>query len=84
MSPDKVDTMIIQAICELRQTGLLSANRHALIRWLSAALLDELDKELNTYAMRVREVRETFVVAYRCLIHATHSCLFAVVRLALP
>jgi nucleolar protein 58 len=33
MSPDKVDTMIIQAI----------------------ALLDELDKELNTYAMRVRE-----------------------------
>ena len=32
-SPDKVDTMIIQAI----------------------ALLDELDKELNTYAMRVRE-----------------------------
>lgn len=33
MSPDKVDTMIIQAI----------------------SLLDELDKELNTYAMRVRE-----------------------------
>lgn len=32
-SPDKVDTMIIQAI----------------------ALLDELDKELNTYTMRVRE-----------------------------
>jgi nucleolar protein 58 len=32
-SPDKVDTMIIQAI----------------------ALLDELDKELNTYSMRVRE-----------------------------
>ncbi|XP_028556174.1 probable nucleolar protein 5-2 [Dendrobium catenatum] len=32
-SPDKVDTMIIQAI----------------------GLLDELDKELNTYAMRVRE-----------------------------
>ena len=32
-SPDKVDTMVIQAI----------------------ALLDELDKELNTYAMRVRE-----------------------------
>ncbi|KAL0445742.1 UNVERIFIED_CONTAM: putative nucleolar protein 5-2, partial [Sesamum latifolium] len=32
-SPDKVDTMIIQAIC----------------------LLDDLDKELNTYAMRVRE-----------------------------
>jgi len=32
-SPDKVDTMIIQAI----------------------ALLDELDKELNTYIMRVRE-----------------------------
>jgi len=32
-SPDKVDTMIIQAI----------------------SLLDELDKELNTYAMRVRE-----------------------------
>jgi nucleolar protein 58 len=33
MSPDKVDTMIIQAI----------------------SLLDELDKELNTYAMRSRE-----------------------------
>lgn len=32
-SPDKVDTMIIQAI----------------------ALLDDLDKELNTYSMRVRE-----------------------------
>lgn len=32
-SPDKVDTMVIQAI----------------------ALLDELDKELNTYSMRVRE-----------------------------
>ncbi|GAB4835904.1 Ribosomal RNA processing protein 1 A [Ancistrocladus abbreviatus] len=32
-SPDKVDTMIIQAI----------------------GLLDDLDKELNTYAMRVRE-----------------------------
>jgi nucleolar protein 58 len=32
-SPDKVDTMIVQAI----------------------SLLDELDKELNTYAMRVRE-----------------------------
>lgn len=32
-SPDKVDTMIIQAI----------------------ALLDELDKELNTYSMRVKE-----------------------------
>jgi nucleolar protein 58 len=32
-SPDKVDTMVVQAI----------------------ALLDDLDKELNTYAMRVRE-----------------------------
>jgi len=32
-SPDKVDTMIVQAI----------------------ALLDDLDKELNTYSMRVRE-----------------------------
>ena len=32
-SPDKVDTMVIQAI----------------------GLLDDLDKELNTYAMRVRE-----------------------------
>jgi len=32
-SPDKVDTMIVQAI----------------------ALLDDLDKELNTYCMRVRE-----------------------------
>lgn len=32
-SPDKVDTMIVQAI----------------------GLLDELDKEINTYAMRVKE-----------------------------
>lgn len=32
-SPDKVDTMIIQAI----------------------SILDDLDKELNTYAMRVKE-----------------------------
>lgn len=32
-SPDKVDTMIVQAV----------------------ALLDDLDKELNTYAMRARE-----------------------------
>jgi nucleolar protein 58 len=32
-SPDKVDTMIVQAI----------------------GLLDELDKEVNTYSMRVRE-----------------------------
>ena len=32
-SPDKVDTMVVQAI----------------------GLLDDLDKELNTYAMRVRE-----------------------------
>jgi nucleolar protein 58 len=34
-SPDKVDTMIVQAV----------------------ALIDDLDKELNTYAMRAREVR---------------------------
>ena len=34
-SPDKVDTMIVQAI----------------------GLLDDLDKELNTYAMRLKEVR---------------------------
>merc|ERR1719155_130600 len=32
-SPDKIDTMIVQAV----------------------SLLDDLDKELNTYAMRVRE-----------------------------
>ena len=32
-SPDKIDTMIVQAI----------------------ALLDDLDKELNTYSMRVKE-----------------------------
>lgn len=37
-SPDKVDTMIIQAI----------------------ALLDDLDKELNTYAMRVKEWYNSF------------------------
>ncbi len=42
-SPDKVDTMIVQAV----------------------ALLDDLDKELNTYAMRAREV--IFVFLYGCV-----------------
>lgn len=45
-SPDKVDIMIVQAIC----TGYLDV---ALLT--VEALLDDLDKELNTYAMRARE-----------------------------
>jgi len=67
MSPDKVDTMIVQAIgaypvvvlshlrcswscvCQLAHCCSFS------IVSIAAALLDELDKELNTYAMRVRE-----------------------------
>jgi len=57
-SPDKVDTMIIQAIgmllfrlpCRVLRTLLTCACGLVL-----SALLDELDKELNTYAMRVRE-----------------------------
>lgn len=43
-SPDKVDTMIVQAIGKI----CISYLKHT-------GLLDELDKELNTYAMRVRE-----------------------------
>ena len=52
-SPDKVDTMVVQAI----------------------GLLDDLDKELNTYAMRVREWYADFVQAF--LWHASACQLFA-------
>lgn len=45
-SPDKVDTMIVQAI---------SKNLFCLQAYDLLDLLDELDKELNMYAMRVRE-----------------------------
>ena len=59
-SPDKVDTMIVQAI------GMFDFSPSFFFRFLAwgvsvpffsctAALLDDLDKELNTYAMRVRE-----------------------------
>jgi nucleolar protein 58 len=46
-SPDKIDTMVVQAI----------------------GLLDELDKELNTYAMRVREwyVQDVFQQCVSCV-----------------
>lgn len=40
-SPDKVDTMVVQAV----------------------ALLDDLDKEINIYAMRVKVSLESFVCA---------------------
>ena len=61
-SPDKVDTMIIQAIGTLaaafvggdRPLGFMPyASLSA--AWLATALLDDLDKELNKYAMRVKE-----------------------------
>jgi len=62
-SADKVDTMIIQAICTRAHTHQLAACDRPRplcpltrdVRMCSVALLDELDKELNTYAMRVRE-----------------------------
>lgn len=65
-SPDKIDTMVVQAI----------------------GLLDELDKELNTYAMRVRE----WYVAAACASSASvcqadawrHLCVCMQVWLALP
>lgn len=50
-SPDKVDTMVVQAI----------------------GLLDDLDKELNTYAMRVREwygPRRRPVHCAECSVHS--------------
>lgn len=52
-SPDKVDTMIVQAICELYISCLFLRFTHLTI--LLAALLDDLDKELNNYIMRCRE-----------------------------
>ena len=53
-SPDKVDTMIVQAICRSLEP------RSLLWPWLDSspplpALLDDLDKELNNYSMRLRE-----------------------------
>ena len=53
-SPDKVDTMIVQAI----------------------GLLDDLDKELNTYAMRLKEVQPApahRACRWRCCRGATSS-----------
>ena len=55
-SPDKVDTMIIQAICKLPL-----AYKHRLFNYhlgslsVPVALLDDLDRELNNYSMRCRE-----------------------------
>jgi len=62
-SPDKVDTMIIQAICKFLLLSFFPFLSHASLHTsflcppLSSyqALLDDLDKELNTYAMRVKE-----------------------------
>ena len=66
-SPDKVDTMIVQAICT-SPVPIASpfACCNAVVHWgwflclfhvpiSASALLDDLDKELNIYAMRVRE-----------------------------
>lgn len=49
-SPDKVDTMIVQAICMFP-----APTTHMFHFTTPLALLDDLDKELNTYTMRVRE-----------------------------
>jgi nucleolar protein 58 len=46
-SPDKVDTMIVQAICMFLFIILLY---HQCL-----AILDDLDKEINNYVMRCRE-----------------------------
>lgn len=46
-SPDKVDVMIVQAIC--------TYSEYHLSPLICEALLDDLDKEVNTYAMRVKE-----------------------------
>ena len=65
-SPDKVDTMIVQAICKLKEERRLffpvffkfiCRSRYTIFFFfsLNKALLDDLDKELNIYAMRVRE-----------------------------
>lgn len=51
-SPDKVDTMIVQAICEPHP--LVVCFGHTSCASL-VALLDDLDKELNNYSMRLRE-----------------------------
>ena len=70
-SPDKVDTMIVQAIGKcfhhilLLHTCILSPSLPLSLflspilppplALFSPALLDDLDKELNNYAMRLRE-----------------------------
>lgn len=60
-SPDKVDTMIVQAICKTILMNCfwnfikLIPNFKLLFLFFFIALLDDLDKELNIYAMRVRE-----------------------------
>ena len=66
-SPDKVDTMIVQAIGESFHNFSLLHTSHTFTPLLSLslslslspsllpALLDDLDKELNNYAMRLRE-----------------------------
>ena len=55
-SPDKVDTMVVQAICKL----LTALRDFCLCMYIYTtvffpALLDDLDKELNNYNMRCRE-----------------------------
>lgn len=55
-SADKVDTMIIQAVCKCEAVEQVATNvTHALQCFLFVALLDDLDKELNNYIMRCRE-----------------------------
>ena len=67
-SPDKVDTMIVQAICEYLLRWSLNSNyptrfeifeseRFGIWFFLThyLALLDDLDKELNNYIMRCKE-----------------------------
>jgi hypothetical protein len=48
-SPDKVDVMIVQAI------GMLLLLLLPLLHSHSVGLMDDLDKEINNYAMRVKE-----------------------------
>jgi nucleolar protein 58 len=56
-SPDKVDTMVVQAI----------------------ALLDDLDKEVNIYSMRVKVRSQSRDLEITLL-----TCIVGMVRLALP
>jgi len=64
-SPDKVDTMVIQAI----------------------ALLDDLDKEINVYSMRVKVCRDLFTIWVTFLNQYVRLLCYhrlGVVRLAFP